>query len=959
MIKRVTAVIQFLVIASLVVSLLPGFILSQAGAAVGSAQVDELMSRMSAEDRVGQLFLVSFFGNDTQPTSDIAQLVDDYRIGGVVLLPGNGNFHNDSTAAEQVARLTAGLQRLALNVGQPASGSTDEAGQLGVSQAGSAPRVPLFVAVSHEGDGFPYTSIRDDMTALPSSLAIGATWKTEDATHVGEIAGRELAALGVNLLLGPSLDVLDTPRPASKGDLGVRSFGGNPFWVGRLGQAYISGIHRGSGGRVATVANHFPGLGAADRRPDEEVPTVPKSLSELRNLELVPFVATAGSADPSAVTDGLMASHIRYRGFQGDIRQLTRPISLDTQNLQVLLSEPGLAAWRERGGLIVSDALGVPGLRRYYDPQMQTFPYKRIAQDALLAGNDVLMLCQFGLTDTWTEQFENIKATIQFFRDKYASDTNFKSRVDQSVRRILQVKLRLYGEPDASNVIVSPGRAMDTIGQGRADVLQMARDSMTLIYPTPDELAERLPAAPSPSDSVLIFTDDRSYKECAWCPSHPLMDVNAIETVMLRLYGSKGSGQIDPDRIHSASFAQLKSALLSAPTTQPGDAPGIDTWIAEANWIVFALLDANTDESTSSDALKVFLKLRSDSLRDKQLIAFAFGAPYYLDTTEISKLTAYYGVYSKTEPFVEASVRALFQEYMPGGFLPVSVEGINYDIASQTAPDARQTIQVLLGGQSADRQRPSVDVKVGSTLHLKTGPILDRNGHIVPDGTPVNFRLNYPSESLELPHHGATTVDGVGETSITLERPGQLQITASSNPAVQSTTLVVTVQGEQPATLATLIRSFSSPITSTTGETGTSLSGNEPDDATLVSPDASQGAASVGPTSPDSGASLSGRLKPRVKPMDLWLALLGMVSLNLGADLLRWRRGWTRVFRLRLSLMGLVAGLVGYLAYAVGFLDTGALWRIYGHLGAVLFGVGFSLIPLVSALIGRGIRASE
>ena len=46
-------------------------------------------------------------------------------------------------------------------------------------------------------------------------MAIGATWQPDYAEDVGTIAGRELSALGINMLLGPSLDVLENPSPGS------------------------------------------------------------------------------------------------------------------------------------------------------------------------------------------------------------------------------------------------------------------------------------------------------------------------------------------------------------------------------------------------------------------------------------------------------------------------------------------------------------------------------------------------------------------------------------------------------------------------------------------------------------------------------------------------------------------------------------------------------------------------
>jgi beta-N-acetylhexosaminidase len=56
--------------------------------------VQEIIARMSVEERIGQLFVVTFAGSDVGPGSDIAQLIVQYRVGGVVLLSSNGNFSN-------------------------------------------------------------------------------------------------------------------------------------------------------------------------------------------------------------------------------------------------------------------------------------------------------------------------------------------------------------------------------------------------------------------------------------------------------------------------------------------------------------------------------------------------------------------------------------------------------------------------------------------------------------------------------------------------------------------------------------------------------------------------------------------------------------------------------------------------------------------------------------------------
>ena len=76
---------------------------------------------MTVADKVGQLFLVSFQGRDVGPDSDIAVLVRDYRVGGVVLQPANDNFRNVPVSVSRVTGTTDALG------GDPEHAGTDRA----------------------------------------------------------------------------------------------------------------------------------------------------------------------------------------------------------------------------------------------------------------------------------------------------------------------------------------------------------------------------------------------------------------------------------------------------------------------------------------------------------------------------------------------------------------------------------------------------------------------------------------------------------------------------------------------------------------------------------------------------------------------------------------------------------------------------------------------------------------
>jgi beta-N-acetylhexosaminidase len=675
---------------------------AQPSSSMASPWLDEMLARMTTADKVGQLFLVTFQGSDMGPESDIARLVQELRIGGVILSSQSENLANDLSSPQQVLSLTTGLQELAFSESFPIT-TTRTVPVTVTVPVGETPlpsgtqtfttstvvtytevvtlppqAIPLLVAVTHEGDGYPYTDLRTGFTGLPSNMAVGATWNNQNAEAIGQIAGRELEAVGINLLLGPSLDVLSDPRPGQSGDLGVRVFGGDPYWVGRLGQAYVRGVHLGSSGRVATVAKHLPGLGSSDRSMEEEIATVDKSLQDLRLIELPPFFNVTQAATVTETADALMTAHIRYRGFQGNIRYVIQPISLHPQGLQQIMAQPELVAWRQNGGVLVSDSLGVPAVRRYYSPELNSFPHRQIALDAFLAGNDLLTLSRFSLNDSWQDQMRNMEDTVLFFQARYEADDTFRARVDQSVRRILNLKRRICSEFALSSCT---GResALSELQNSNGAVAQIAQEAVTLLYPSAEELALRVPRPPRRDENILIFAEAREVRDCELCTPTTYLPPQALEDAILKMHGPNATGQVDPEQVTSYTFADLFNFLQFG-------SPDLDAVIRNADWIVFAMLDYEPDLYPSSTAVKQFLREWTVGLETQNIVVMAYEAPYYLDTTEVSKLTAYYGIYSKVEAFVDASVRALFLEYAPSGQSPVTVDGVGYDLVKQLAP---------------------------------------------------------------------------------------------------------------------------------------------------------------------------------------------------------------------------------------------------------------------------------
>ncbi len=740
---------------------------------------------MTPAERVGQLFIVSFHGAEVAPDSEIYKLVVNYHIGGVVLQAQNENFSAAAGLPEKTQALTNAIQSLEWNSSTMLVESPEKSVQTKPTY------IPLFIGLTQDGNGYPNDQILNGLTPLPSQMAIGATWNPDLAKRAGEIRGRELSALGFNLYLGPSLDALENPSPAG-GDLDTRVFGGDPFWVGEMGRAYIAGLHGGSSGRMFVVAKHFPGVGASDRLPDDEISTVRKSIEQLKQLELAPFFAATGGA-PDSKADGLLVFHIRFQGFQGNIRATTRPVSFDPQALAQLTALPQLAQWREEGGLLVSGDLSSPAVREFYALGGGQFSARNAARDAFIAGNDVLYLGNIVSAES-QDTFSSTVKVIEFFKQKYLEDPAFAQRVDTAVARILAAKLKLYGGNFLPDRALVPAWRLENAGTEGDVAFEIARSAATLVSPDLQELPNALPLPPQANERVVFLTDTQTVKQCAACPEQSAFPADALEQNVLRLYGPQSGGLASDARMTSYSFQTLQALLENQ------NPEGIAADLMRASWVVISLRNASRGQPA---LVSRFLRERPELLRNKRLIVFSFGAPYYFDATTISKFTAYYALYSQQPQFVDVAARLLFQELTPPGFSPVSIPGAGYDLIRVTSPDPNQIIPLMLDLEAAPaptegaltpQPTPVPLFRIGDTIAVRTGIIKDHNGHVVPDGTVAQFSVLLTGEGGGvIKQSETTTVKGVARMTFGLDKPGLLEIRVASEPATVSEALQLDV----------------------------------------------------------------------------------------------------------------------------------------------------------------------
>jgi len=783
-------------------------VLIQQATSIEKAQA--LLEDMSVEERVGQLFLIGFEGNDIGETTQIRSLIENYHIGGVMLSAANENFQPDENPLTEYAQFLDGLQTIEW---ESASTNPDD----------SLNYIPLFIGIRQNGDGAPDDQILEGLTQVPSQMAIGATWNVNTAYQAGSILGEELSALGFNLFFGPSLDIYED----SNSWLDTRSFGSDPDWVGKMGQSYIRGLHQGGQNQIAVIAENFPGTGEADHSPSDDIVTILKTMDHLQRIDLAPFWDVTGQADDdSSQADGILVSHSRYQALQGAIRATTRPISLDQEALTNLLSAPEIVEWETNGGLVISDDLASSAVRKFFDPLNFTFDARQVTTTALNAGNDMLLID--GLVSPLNEEnYLLLINALEFFTQKYQEDSVFAERVDQSALKILTTKFELYQSFALENTL-SQEEEIASIGGNPPLIFNMAHEAATLISPAAEDLDSLLPNQPGSRERIVFISDTYTSRQCRRCETNFEFTERSLQDAVLRLYGPSGSGQVITNRLSSFSFSEMNKFLDD--TLQEQEYPIIEE-LALADWVVFSMLEVDEDRP-SSDALKRMLDDKADLLLGKNVVVFAFNDPTVLNAAEITNITAYYALYSKGEEFVDVAARILFKELSATGALPVSFKNLGYDISVITSPDPSQIIPLVVDqaalvnsteleaeNESDDEEDTPTPVptvlspptfKVNDVIPLLAGPVKDHNGNIVPDGTPVQFQAVLFGDTPGLTRVIDTVTEyGMAQAIFPIQESGLMEISVVSELAQVSSVLQIDVPEEGQAPVMEVSPQFS------------------------------------------------------------------------------------------------------------------------------------------------------
>jgi hypothetical protein len=203
---------------------------------------------------------------------------------------------------------------------------------------------------------------------------------------------------------------------------------------------------------------------------------------------------------------------------------------------------------------------------------------------------------------------------------------------------------------------------------------------------------------------------------------------------------------------------------------------------------------------------------------------------------------------------------------------------------------------------------PTATLKVGDTVQLHTKEILDRNGHLVPDGTLVRFSVYY--QGVEFPALvDALTTGGAAVVNLpAINRAGQVEVTAASGQAQGHPRIVISVQENKQILIITATPLPATITPSPLPPTPTATPSRPPPTATsTITPTPTQE-----PSPP-----------ARVVWPDFLTLCLGL-ALVVGGGYFASILGVNPRQCLRVALSGAIGILLGYNAFALGL--PGTVW---------------------------------
>lgn len=331
------------------------------------------------EEKIGQLFFIGLPGESLDESTE--SLLNDISPGGICL------FARNTKNAEK----TRGL----------------------LDNCSEALSAQPFLSLDQEGG--LVDRLRRILEPMPTAKEIGNPQNPENAKTLAKITAEAIRILGFNMNFAPVIDVSDESRRGFIMDNQSRTFGISKDDVVDFTGVYLDELSKGG---IVGCVKHFPGIGAVEFDPHEELPVVSSDRQSLFETDIFPYQKHFENRRVHA----LMTAHAAYPQFdlqETDSSGKLLPSSLSRKIVTSLLRDE-----LRYDELVLTDDLEMGAIVNNYGIGEAT-------KMAFLAGSDFLLIC-----NDRDAIYEGYEAILKGYRD----DEITEKRIDESLNRIFRIR---------------------------------------------------------------------------------------------------------------------------------------------------------------------------------------------------------------------------------------------------------------------------------------------------------------------------------------------------------------------------------------------------------------------------------------------------------------------------------------------------------------------------------------
>lgn len=352
-----------------------------------SSRTDDLLSRMTLEEKVGQLLcplgweMYEIQGGDVRPSEKFKELIKE-RNAGMLWATYRADPWTKKTLANGLNPL------LAAKAGNALQKYVMENTRLGI---------PMFLA-----EEAPHGHMAIGTTVFPTGIGMAATWSPELMKEVGQVIAKEIRLQGAHISYGPVLDLTRDPRWSRVEE----TFGEDPVLSGSLGAAMVGGLGSGDlSQKYATLATlkHFLAYAVPEGGQNGNYASI--GMRDLHQNFLPPF--------RKAIEAGALSVMTSYNSIDG----------IPCTSNHYLLTELLRNEWKFRG-FVVSDLYSIEGI---HESHFVAPTIADAAMQSVAAGVDV---------DLGGDAYMNLCHAVR-------SGQVDEAVIDTAVRRVLRMKFEM------------------------------------------------------------------------------------------------------------------------------------------------------------------------------------------------------------------------------------------------------------------------------------------------------------------------------------------------------------------------------------------------------------------------------------------------------------------------------------------------------------------------------------